>query len=317
MKEIGGYFELELNSLSEFHEKAIKLNLGRTAFEYILRAKKVQKVFLPYYACEVILETIRKAGAEHEFYHIDKSLEPIFDYSKKRSEDYFLYINYFGLKDRFIDSLVKKISNLIIDNSQAFFAKPIPGIDTFYSPRKFFGVPDGGYLYTDIINEDNYEIDNSLNRLTHLLARIEEGVEEAYSLFRKNESLLSKQPIKTMSYITSRLLQSIDYETVRKKRKDNFAILHNILASKNLLDYGMDNDKTPMVYPFMTQRMDIHEVLIKKNIYVARYWVDVLNRVSSDSIESNFVKYLLPLPIDQRYRKEDMKYIANIILQNV
>ncbi len=61
----------------------------------------------------------------------------------------FLCTNYFGIKDEFITSLSKQVSNLIVDNAQSFFSNPIENIDTFYSPRKFFGVSDGAYLYCD------------------------------------------------------------------------------------------------------------------------------------------------------------------------
>ena len=54
--------------------------------------------------------------------------------------------------------------NLIIDNAQAFFAKPLLGIDTFYSPRKFVGVSDGGILATKKILEGVLK-----NEFTHAL----------------------------------------------------------------------------------------------------------------------------------------------------
>lgn len=37
--EIGGYFELELKKGTDYHSKALKLNTGRNAFEYILKVK--------------------------------------------------------------------------------------------------------------------------------------------------------------------------------------------------------------------------------------------------------------------------------------
>ena len=36
MKEIGGYFELELVQNKEYHFDAIKLNSARNAFKYII-----------------------------------------------------------------------------------------------------------------------------------------------------------------------------------------------------------------------------------------------------------------------------------------
>ena len=51
MKEIGGYFELELHKGGHYHPDALHLNTGRNCFEYILRAKGYKKVYIPYYTC--------------------------------------------------------------------------------------------------------------------------------------------------------------------------------------------------------------------------------------------------------------------------
>ena len=58
--EIGGYFQLELNKDREYHDKAIALNTGRNALEYILRAKIFKKIYLPFYTCDVLLEPLKK-----------------------------------------------------------------------------------------------------------------------------------------------------------------------------------------------------------------------------------------------------------------
>ena len=39
------------------------------------------------------------------------------------------------------------ISNVIIDNAQAFYSKHQDRAYSFNSARKFFGVPDGAYLF--------------------------------------------------------------------------------------------------------------------------------------------------------------------------
>ena len=81
MKVIGGYFELELPKGKEYHQDAIRLNTGRNAFEYILRTKGYQKVYLPYYTCDAMLEPINKLALNYEFYQIDETFRPIFDAS--------------------------------------------------------------------------------------------------------------------------------------------------------------------------------------------------------------------------------------------
>ena len=152
-KAIGGYFELELNSTGEYHAASIALNTARNAFEYVLKVRAYKKVYIPYYTCVVMLEPIKKLNIDFEFYAIDENLEPLFDYSKIMDEQGFLYTNYFGLKDDFIKQYSTIIPNLIIDNAQSFFSEPLNDIDTFYSARKFFGVSDGAYLYSNLLLE--------------------------------------------------------------------------------------------------------------------------------------------------------------------
>lgn len=146
---IGGYFELELNNGQEYHQNAISLNTGRNSFEYILRAKQYKKVYLPYYTCDVMVEPIQKIKIDVEFYFIDEFFQPKFDFSRIRDDEVFVYNNYFGICDEQVNKVAAECKNLIIDNSQAFYSLPLPGVDTFYSPRKFFGIPDGAYLYTE------------------------------------------------------------------------------------------------------------------------------------------------------------------------
>ena len=314
MKEIGGYFELELDCGREYHKGALRLNLGRTAFEYILMAKGVHKIFLPYYICDVMMEPVRRIGIDFEFYHIDEKLEPAFDYSSLDQNEYFLYINYFGLKDKFICSLVNEVSNLIIDNSQSFFSKPVPGKDTFYSPRKFFGIPDGAYLYTDKKLDMDLVQDFSFSRMKHLVGRIETGAEKSYKLFKKDEALLTGQSIKKMSNLTYHMLDSINYKNVSKKRRENFNFIHGTLGGRNQLDFDLIPDTVPMIYPFLNPNgATLRERLINSRIFIASYWPNVLKTVPKDSFDYNLARNLIALPIDQRYTTRHMCRLTEII----
>ena len=148
---IGGYFELELPLHPELHAKAIALNSGRFCLEYLLRCRKYNKVYVPYFTCDTAVEPIIKLGIIYEFYHIDKAYR-IIDDIKLAEDEALLYTNYWGLQNEYCNKLAEKYGNqLILDYTQVFFSKPIAGIDTFYSCRKYFGVPDGGYLYSDVV----------------------------------------------------------------------------------------------------------------------------------------------------------------------
>src|SRR5258708_38630843 len=146
IKYIGGYFELEIKKREEFHKNAISLNSGRSCLDYLLSEKNYKKIYLPYYSCKSLLDIIKKQKLKYEFYSIYSSLMPILN-KKLAADEVLLFINYFGLLNKYVTKEVAKYTNVIIDNSQAFYARPLDGVDTFYSPRKFFGVSDGGYLY--------------------------------------------------------------------------------------------------------------------------------------------------------------------------
>lgn len=312
-KAIGGYFSLELPRREEYHKDAIKLNTGRNGLEYILRSRNYKKVFIPYYTCEVILEPFHKLGIQYEFYHISLNLELSEDICLRENEA-LLYTNYYGLKQDYVKKLAGIYGKrLIVDNTQAFFAEPIYGIDTFYTCRKFFGVPDGAYLFTDKTLDIELANDSSWERMDSLTKRIDIGAEAGYADFRRISELLAGQSILKMSALTERLMQSIDYEQVIKRRRSNFMVLHNELKKTNRFYIDMDAEAVPMVYPYMTDSETLRANLIRNKIFVAKYWPNVEEWVTEDSVESLLTNYLIPLPIDQRYGEEDMKSIINKI----
>lgn len=313
MEAIGGYFSLELPLYEEYHKDAIRLNTGRNCLEYVLRARKYDKVYIPYYTCEVILEPFRKLGIPYEFYHIGINLE-IRDKFKLNANEGLLYTNYFGLKQRYVEQLAEQIgTRLIVDNTQAFYAKRIEGIDTFYTCRKFFGVPDGAYLYSDVKLEENFEHDYSYERFAHLLKRLDLSAEEGYADFRKADDDLDNQPIRKMSKLTRRMMRSIDYQQSAKQRRVNFELLHKALGEVNNLTLPFDGSAVPMVYPFLVPIKSLREKLIENKIFVARYWPNVLDWTTKEDIESFLAYQMQPLPIDQRYDKGDMQRIIDVI----
>lgn len=314
MSSIGGYFELELKKGEEYHKGAIRLNTGRNAFEYILCAKRYKRVYLPLYTCDVMLEPIKKLGLDYEFYSIDISFKPIFDFKKIKTDEAFVYNNYFGICDKQVLEVASKCENLIIDNSQSFYSSPLVDVDTFYSPRKFFGLPDGGYLYTNKRIDFLLEKDVSYNRCEHLLGRIDTNAEQHFQVYKENSRRLSNQPIRKMSNLTQRLLVSIDFESIARKRKFNFNYIHNELGKRNKLRLEISSTDVPMVYLFLVDNGKLlKNQLISKKIYVASYWPNVIKWVNSKSFEYDLAENLLAIPIDQRYSKNELDEIIKIL----
>lgn len=313
MDAIGGYFSLELPIHEEYHAGAIKLNTGRNALEYVLRCRKYSKVYIPYYTCEVILEPFKKLDIAYEFYHISLQFE-ITDDIHLQDTEALLYTNYFGLKQRYVEKLAEQFgARLIVDNTQAFYAKPIPSIDTFYTCRKFFGVPDGAYLYCDEVLDEDIEQEYSYDKMAHLLKRIDLSAEEGYADFRRVDDGLDNQPIRKMSKLTQRMMQAIDYESAALRRRANYELLQNALGKKNNLEVPLEDDAVPLVYPYFVSSTDLREKLINNKIFVARYWPNVMEWSARNDIEYMFAVMMQPLPIDQRYGEKEIEYIIRQI----
>ena len=313
MRPIGGYFSLELPLREEYHKDALRLNTGRNCLEYILRARGYKKVYVPYYTCEVVMEPIKKLDISYEFYYVDIHLE-IRDSFTLEQDEALLYTNYYGLKQRYVEYLAQKVgSRLIVDNTQAFYAKPLPGIDTFYTCRKFFGVADGAYLYCDAVLDEEIEQDYSYDRMAHLLKRVDLSAEEGYADFRRVDDGLDNQPIRKMSKLTQRMMQSIDYEAIAKKRKKNYLMLHETLGGENNLELPLELDAVPMVYPYLTPVKGLRERLIENKVFVARYWPNVLDWTLQNDLEYKLSNQMTPLPIDQRYDEVEINRIIEIL----
>lgn len=310
MESIGGYFELELRKGEHYHKDAIRLNSGSNCFEYILRARKYKKVYVPYYTCHVIYDVAQRQGVEMAYYQINEQLEPI-ELPELKAHEAFLYTNYYGLKQSYVERLAEQYGKrLIVDNAQAFYAKPIAGVDTFYSPRKFFGVPDGGYLYTDAVLNEEFSQAESMQRMTHLLKRIEQGAEAGYADYQLEEETLDGSPIERMSKLTDALLRSIDYEKIAQQRISNYKVLEEQLGKTNAIHLTFSQCDVPMVYPYLTQDATLKQQLINHKIFVATYWPNV---DAYENYEATLKTNLLPLPIDQRYGIGELHSILNAL----
>ena len=320
MQPIGGYFSLELNDGWECHHDAVHLNAGRYALEYILKARKYRKVYIPYYICDSVLQPFQRQGVDFEFYHINELLEPATELLPKYDEAV-LYVNYFGLKNRIADTFCYAYKNTILDYTQAFYSEKgnkyddnTIQCDTFYSCRKFFGVPDGAYLYTDSYIDEELPQDESFERMTFLTKRIDRSPQEGYADFHANDKGLATVGMRKMSRLTEGMMRSIDYSAKANKRIHNFHVLDKTLHESNRFKWVMDYGTVPLVYPYYVEDgARLRQHLIANKVFCARYWPNVLEWCNSDDWEYQLTKDLVCLPIDQRYAEEDMRFILDCI----
>ncbi len=311
MKPIGGFLDLELNrgNVHHYHE-AMALSTGRSCFFFILQKLLPTRVYIPYFICDALLQPLIHLKIQFNFYSLDASLELKKPPKLKNRSELIVYVNYFGLKSQYVSSLQQLYRNqLIVDDTQAFFQVGYPGIWSFNSARKFFGVPDGAYLYSPTKICPPKLVPSTLTG-EHLISRINGNQETSYQQFLEHESSLDYQ-LRSMSAFSSRLLKHIDYEAVACHRRNNFNRLHQALGSLNLFDWSIENNQVALYYPFLSLA-PLRQQLIARNIFVPHLWSEVQNRINRGfEWEKQLAWRLSPLPVDQRYSARDMDRVID------
>ncbi len=309
-KEIGGYFELECARNIPYHKNGILLNSAGNALRCIIRTYHIQNLHVPYYTCPVVWQAVASENCHIIPYDTDHYFMPL---KKIDSQDFILYNNYFGICGKNVQKLAKIYPNLIVDNAQSFYY-PKMGLASFYSPRKFFGVPDGGILLCNQKITENFKQSVSYNLCSHLLKRWDLSASDGYSDFQKNNDALVNRPIEYMSKLTRALMGNIDYERVKKIRLENFNFLHETLKKRNQLKIDLSPEDVPMVYPFKTNHFGLRQQLIQNKIYIAKYWPRAENCSCMSSQKAQELAHtIIPLPLDQRYGLKDMKLILEFL----
>ena len=316
-KAIGGYFELELPCPKSFlYSAALGFQSARAAFFALLREGRPNRVWMPRYICNAMLEPLARVGIECLFYSINGQFD-IEGEVDVRSEDWLFYVNYFGVCSDNVDRIFERFNQhqIVLDHSQAFYVAPKNCLATIYSPRKFFGVPDGGLLITQLPVQIPSEIDEgSINRVAHLFKRLADSPESGYADYLQAEKSLSEFEPLEMSRLTQRMLSSIDYQYIKTRRDENFRFLHESLGNINQLQIKLNKVDGPLCYPFITSNPDIRKLLIAGRVFIPSYWPDVKERTCDDDVEAYLSDKCMAIPCDQRYGIQELTKITQIIL---
>jgi len=263
-----------------------------------------------------MLTPLEEAGIERGWYDVNDQLDVDGSVSIG-TDDWLVYVNYFGICNKKVEGVLQRFppGQIVLDYSQSFFAPPVnEALATIYSPRKFFGVPDGGMLISRVPVSLPEERDTgSFGRMSHLMRRLGECPEAGYAEYQHSEESLTECEPKRMSRLTERILSSIDFDHARKTREENFLFLHERLGEVNQLSLDTSSITAPLCYPFLTHDTDLRRRLIDNRVFVATYWTDAIGRVSDEWAEK-MVRNLLPLPIDQRYGQKDMERLVSVII---
>ncbi len=319
---MGGFFGLELMPgrmcPHPEGEHCAYVSSGRAAFACLLQGHpaSLKRLWVPHFTCDTVLEPLTRLGLEAARYTCTEQLEPQLPATVKEG-DAVLLTDYFGLTGATVARAVAELQArhipVFIDATTAFFADPLPSVPTFYSPRKFMGVADGGIARAPYAIPLPREQDDSLTRSRVLLERVDLGALAALPASEAAENDMHAEP-RRMSRLTRTLLRHMDYPAIAEARGRNYRHLHAALAPLNHLALPDTPPSAPCYYPFVSAIPDLRDALIDAGIALPLFWPEVLDACTPDSVESRLTRRLLPLPLDQRYGEADMERLLSLIL---
>ena len=173
----------------------IKLNLGRNCLKIIIRTYGIKEIFIPYYSCKTIWQSVREENCKIRFYHIDENFMPADEFNQN---DFILYINYFGLFENNVKKLCQKYKNIILDNTQSFYSQH-QGIASFNSLRKFFPVQNGAYLFgidkiTENFQDDELKLELEENNIKSIPKENKNHTDISFLLYQKIDKFIKLNP---------------------------------------------------------------------------------------------------------------------------
>jgi hypothetical protein len=290
------------------------LQSGRACLRVILETERPGRLVVPFYVCDAVLDVPRALGVPIVYYHLDPVLDP--QLPNISETDLVLVVDYFGLHCKLEEEHSVLGHRLVVDQSQALFAGGSSESWRFTSARKWFGVPDGAFLWGPRQLSIPMPAASS-GRPNHLIERLWGDASLAYESYRAAEESfgLAVAPISRTSIL---LLGGVDVDAVKLTRRKNFVDLNERLGDHNCLNLNLAPDQVPFCYAMLPQRAISKRDLASDGIFVPSFWEDCVRRANTDfSWEIDLSQRLLPLPIDHRYGPEEMERIAEHVLRRL
>ncbi len=353
MRTMGYDFNIDVRDLSlkeytvfEYLKKynTVFLDSGRSCIKILCQLIKNKEILVPSFSCFSVIYGFTE-GLKPVFYEIyDKNFGINFDDLKSKITDKTgaIYItNYFGhmLSDEDAEKInkIKKEYNLIVieDNTQSMFSGGLKvGDYSLCSTRKWFSVPDGGVIYSDNslstldlrgLKKDSKQCDKlypQIVKTMFLKNMIDYPPKEIADLFAVVEEELNEYAdngeIFLMNDFTEFVYKCNSVNDMIKKRQENEKYLRTLINSPyltqaideraegecpfNMPMYCMHRDE---MWNYLTERFNIYPSVLWRT-----YQYDPVNKIGNTAKMGHEI---ISFPIDQRYGKEDMEFLAEAI----
>lgn len=346
MKDIGSIFPIYKNNLTIGQKELqptgkILYSLCREALLVVARSLSSTNkiVLLPAYTCDTVYMPFKQEGWKCIYYSINKDLRINIPSLKEQFDNnhpaLIIAHPYYGteLNHEEIETL-KELKNLgsriLIDNTQCIFSDSHLDFVDYYvgSYRKWFPVPDGGYLECKdnnipAPNEENMTFVSLQTGAMYLRGEyFDTSCEEIKQLsiqLNKAAELHAVGIIEphAMSSFSMNTLKSQDFDSNKRARFQNFLYLYNNLHL-DLIEYAIqkieDVTSAPLYFPiYINDRTNLQRYLAQHHIYLPVIWPVDDDEILIDKTVRNIYQKILCIPVDQRYDIEDMKKIILLI----
>lgn len=331
MKKFGGFFPLQpelpacQDSVWNFWHtdscQSIHLRNARSVFSALADGLKPEKIWLPSFLCDDVTDTLKPKFIIRYYDAGANDAEDVAMLSRNAAAgDMVIGVDYFGHPPSasFLQ-LVKERTDLVWIEDRAHAIDPgvTWGDWLVYSPRKLFGVTDGGIgicLNAERqIEPPKTEACTDYSFMLPALARYEDKTEDHnaawYELYQREEKKQADGRYE-MSRLSKHILQCCSIALVSQQRRKNAEKLYERLRCRMVYE-ALEPTFVPGGVPILTRnKTELVSHLAGQGIYLATHWPRISAPASLHPAAHDLSRSILTVPCDQRYDDADMAMMA-------
>ncbi len=342
--ELGSEYDLDVSRLSKTdnnifrylnkYKKTYYYDSGRSAIRQFAKLLAPdQRILLPEYICESVISCFKRDNINFYRVNVDFSIN-IDDLASKMCTGggVLFLMHYYGMlqpsdKLDMIRKIADKNDYVILEDTthSIFSASRTIGDYMVCSVRKWMPIPKGGVLYiynaklglpTETIEKctDNKRVIGFVLKNSFLNTGYDSN-EEYRRIFRESEEIIDKQQNELeISDFSRFIIECVDINNIIYKRKNNAELLLTYLRHRVGYQVSYRPSDCPFAIPVrVPDRDSFRKYLMANRIYCAVHWPwDGIMEEDREQAVRN-AKELISLPIDQRYNKEHIEYMIDIV----
>ena len=315
-----GFYELKYDHILWLAKSSMSIRLVIEAVKSTKKQNSI-KVLVPDYFCYETISDIESEYTIIEYYPIDESFEPKWDYLKEwcknNSFDVMIFTHYFG---KYIESISRakeicKSMDAILIEDCAHVLMPTGkmgtnGDFTILSPHKQLGVMDGAILYHNenaakLLSQEVAErIDNVYSTMPQnhmsLVWNIKRGIQKIVPVHRslkyfygvhyggKKEEKTKVLRCSPDSLVYLKNIQSVDMKIYASKRRRNLELMNYIITKlyPEVVPCLDSSINSPYMAAYSLKNVTSKEMVVNdmmKKGFILLFWPDLPHAIEEDA----------------------------------